>query len=183
MIVELTEWILEMTDSGDLTPGRALPAGIEVRQAEVPSVELSRFLYTAVGGDWYWTGRLGWTYGEWQAWVDRPEHETWIAYDRGTPAGYAALVHHINADDDQVEIANFGLLAPFIGRGIGAGLLTAAVQRAWALGPRRVWLSTCSLDGPNALPNYLARGFRIYAIEHGTKDVPERPVGPWPGAR
>ncbi len=30
---------------------------------------------------------------------------------------------------------------------------------------RRVWLHTCTLDHPNALPNYLARGFTPYRTE------------------
>jgi hypothetical protein len=39
------------------------------------------------------------------------------------------------------------------------------VRDAWTLGPKRVWLHTCTLDHPNALPNYLARGFTPYRTE------------------
>jgi hypothetical protein len=28
-----------------------------------------------------------------------------------------------------------------------------------------VWLHTCSFDHPAALPNYLARGFRVFKTE------------------
>jgi len=38
-------------------------------------------------------------------------------------------------------------------------MLSAAAERAWSLGASRVWLHTCTLDYPIALPNYLARGF------------------------
>ncbi|MGE5733321.1 MAG: GNAT family N-acetyltransferase, partial [Gemmatimonas sp.] len=58
-----------------------------------------------------------------------------------------------------IEIAYFGLAPDFIGRGLGKAMLTRAVQEAFALGPVRVWLHTCTLDSPRALPNYLARGF------------------------
>ena len=69
------------------------------------------------------------------------------------------------ADDDSVEIAYFGIVATEFGRGFGKHLLSSAVGEAWALGPQRVWLHTCTLDHPNALPNYLARGFTPYRTE------------------
>jgi GNAT superfamily N-acetyltransferase len=52
------------------------------------------------------------------------------------------------------------VLPEFIGRGWGKHLLTRAVLSAWDLGTQRVWLHTCTLDHPAALPNYLKRGFR-----------------------
>jgi GNAT superfamily N-acetyltransferase len=60
-----------------------------------------------------------------------------------------------------VEIAYFGLLPAFVGRGLGGYLLTVATERAWELAPPRVWLHTSTLDHPAALPNYLKRGFVI----------------------
>ncbi len=60
----------------------------------------------------------------------------------------------------------FGLLPEFIGRGLGGPLLTAAVRRAWEIpGARRVWLHTCTEDHPQALANYLSRGFSVFRVE------------------
>ncbi len=67
--------------------------------------------------------------------------------------------------DDSVEIAYFGLVPAELGRGLGKHLLSCAVRDAWALRPARVWLHTCTLDHPNALPNYAARGFVPYKTE------------------
>jgi hypothetical protein len=50
------------------------------------------------------------------------------------------------------------------------------------MGASRVWLHTCSLDGPAALPAYQARGFRIFREERLEKDFPDETPGPWPGA-
>src|SRR4030095_12882653 len=138
------------------------------------------FLYTAVGGDWFWIDRLSWTYEQWLAWVDRPELETWIGSVEGTPAGYFELEKQAESN---VELASFGLVRPVIGRGLGGALLTAAVERAWRMGATRVWLHTCSLDGPASLANYQARGFRIVKTERLMKDFPDETPGPWPGAR
>jgi GNAT superfamily N-acetyltransferase len=177
---EIEIYHLEMTSPADLRPSPARAAGFRVERARIPTPELNRFFYTAVGGDWYWIDRLGWTLEQWRAWVDRPELETWIGYLEGTPAGYFELERQPGG---QVELVYFGLLPGFLGRGIGGALLTAAVERAWAMGASRVWVHTCSLDGPAALRNYEARGFRRYKTETVEKDFPEEPPGPWLGAR
>ena len=68
-----------------------------------------------------------------------------------------------------IEIVYFGLLVNFIGKGLGGAMLSRALQHAWALGPERVWVHTCTLDHPAALANYEARGMRIYRT--GTETV------------
>jgi GNAT superfamily N-acetyltransferase len=80
----------------------------------------------------------------------------------GDTAGYFELKKW---EDGSTEIAYFGLLQKFIGRGLGKYLLTSAVERAWADGATRVWLHTCTDDDTAALPNYLKRGFKPYKIE------------------
>ena len=88
---------------------------------------------------------MPWTDEDWQAYAERPGLETWSGYVQGTPAGYFELARQGVA---QVEVAMFGLLPHFIGRGVGGVLLTAALQRAWKEGTRRVWLHTESSDHP-----------------------------------
>ena len=85
--------------------------------------------------------------------------------------------------DDNIEVAYFGLLPRFIGMRLGGYLLSVGVERAWAQAAKRVWVHTCSLDGPHALANYQARGFRVYDQKTGWEDLPEASPGPWPGAR
>jgi GNAT superfamily N-acetyltransferase len=155
--MRITTWYLEMTDPAALAPAPAALDGFEVRQAEIPSPALSRFLYTAVGAQWSWTDRLGWDDARWAQWLAGGV-ETWLGWLRGTPAGYAQL----EPQGEDVEIAYFGLLPEFIGRGLGPRLLDAAARRAWALGPKRVWVHTCSLDSPAALATYERRGFTLY---------------------
>ncbi|WP_187283227.1 GNAT family N-acetyltransferase [Streptomyces sp. t39] len=186
MSITVTTWSLEQTSPADQRPAAVPEGDIRVVRAEVPSPEFSRFLYTAVGGDVRWTDRLGMTYAEWEKWLGRPGVETWVAYDRGTPAGYVELEAQ---EGGSVEIVYFGLIPAFRGRRIGGHLLSYGVARAWDLGERRpelgrterVWLHTCSKDGPHAMDNYLRRGFRLF----DTKTAEESDVaapGPWPGA-
>jgi GNAT superfamily N-acetyltransferase len=179
MRFKIVKRYLEMTDPTHLRPAQPGAVPLDVRKAEVICPELNRFLYTAVGGDWYWLERLSWTYQQWLAYLDRAELETWTGLVGGNLAGYFELE---TQPESCVEIKYFGVLPQFIGRRVGGQLLTAAVERAWARQPARVWLHTCSLDHPAALANYLARGFRQYREEVFVKDLPERPLGPWPGA-
>jgi GNAT superfamily N-acetyltransferase len=74
-----------------------------------------------------------------------------------------------------VEIAYFGLAVRFFGRGLGKHMLTRAAEEAWAMGARRVWLHTCTLDSPAALPNYLARGFDPVRTETYDALLPDDP--------
>jgi ribosomal protein S18 acetylase RimI-like enzyme len=183
----VTTWYLEQTAPGDLNPSAA-PAGDSVRvvRAEVPSPEFNRFLYASVGGDIQWIDRLGWTYADWDEELTRPGAETWVAYDRGTPAGYVQLAAQ---DDGAVEIVYFGLIPAFRGRGIGGHLLSYGIARAWDQAERwpdraptkRVWVHTCSRDGEHAMANYQKRGFRLYRTETDEEPQVGTP-GPWPGA-
>jgi GNAT superfamily N-acetyltransferase len=188
----VTTWFLEQTDPADVRPARLPADDVTVTRAEVPSPELSRYLYTAVGGDWYWLDRLPWTWQQWYDWLDRPGVETWLAAVRGTPAGYLELEAQ---PEGEVEITYFGLLPSFVGQGVGGHLLTVALRQAWSLAERwrgatpavhptkRVWVHTCTLDGPAALPNYQARGMRLYRTDRDPEMLPGRSPGPWPGAQ
>lgn len=178
----VTTVFLEMTSRLELRPSKrpddALSRTLSVARAEIPCPELNQFLYATVGSPWYWHTRRSWDYSRWQSYVSRPDLQTWVGYLRGTPAGYFELEK--NAED--VEVAYFGLLPAFVGQGLGGPLLTAAVERAWDMGARRVWVHTCDLDHPGALANYMARGFRVYRTEQHDEYLPDSILEPWPGA-
>jgi GNAT superfamily N-acetyltransferase len=175
---QVTTWFLQMTDPAQLAPAPPPDPSLELRQVELPLPELSRALYAGVGSDWYWMDRLDWTWSRWHEHLARAELESWVGWMRGAPVGYAELEH----DGDAVELVSFGLLPAFIGRGLGPRLLDAVLRRAWALGPSRVWVHTCSLDGPAALRTYQRRGLTIY--DEGTHHLtlPAERLEPWPGA-
>jgi GNAT superfamily N-acetyltransferase len=177
---DVTVWYLEMSSPSELNRVET-PPELEIRQAVLPSPELSRYLYTAVGGPWHWTDRLSWSWDDWLLHLDPARTETWLALVEGTPVGYFELVRDA---DDAVEIAQFGLLPAFLGNGWGGPLLSRAVERAWELGAARVTVNTCSLDAPAALPNYGRRGFGVVR-EKILPDVelPGEPCGAWEGAR
>jgi GNAT superfamily N-acetyltransferase len=178
----VTVYHLEMRDPALLRPSAQTPSGLAIVEAKSPLPEFNRFLYAAVGGDWFWTERLSWDYQRWTQVLTQPGYETWVAYVYGSPAGYFELEVQETGGPTSVEIVYFGLLPQFLGRGIGGRLLTRAIERGWEKGAQRVWVHTCTLDHPAALPNYQARGLRIFKEE--TVYVPglHEPPGAWPGA-
>ena len=123
-----------------------------------------RRLYAAVGAAYGWHDRDAWTDERLATRLRDPRVHVWVAEDpaTGESGGYFELERH---DDGAVEIAYFGVVAALHGRRVGAQLLTAATNAAWALGATRVWLHTCTLDAPAALPNYVARGFTPFRTE------------------
>ena len=63
------------------------------------------------------------------------------------------------------EIAYFGIFKEFFGRKMGGYLLSYAIKNSFYQGAKKVWVHTCTLDHPNALKNYLARGMKIFKTE------------------
>lgn len=168
--LDVETWHLELLNADQLRPARPPRLhGAAVERVVDPAPELSRSFYEHVGRDWLWVDRLTWTTAEWQAWVERRGYELWISRVGTRPAGYLELDGDPLGD---VEIASFGLLPDFLGAGLGGDLLTAGVRRAWERGASRVWVHTCSLDGPYARANYEARGFRLYDTTIERLDVP-----------
>ncbi len=162
-IVEVVRTYLELRGRGQLRPGTPLPPTARIVRRESCSPAAYRRLYTAVGGPWHWRDRLAWDDATLAAHLASPDIAVFELLESGETAGYFELRR---SSPDEVEIAYFGLVPDFIGRGLGGALLTQAVREAWRFGGGRVWLHTCTLDSPHALPNYKARGFTPYRVEH-----------------
>jgi GNAT superfamily N-acetyltransferase len=156
---------LEMRSPDALRPKRA-EARFQVREQTERDWRFNRDLYFRVGEQWNWIDKRPWADGEWKKYADAPALRTFGAYYDHTLAGYYELCRD---DEDGVEIAYFGLLPEFIGRGLGGALLTNAIEEAWCssggIAPVRVWVHTCNRDHPQALANYQARGMMVYKVE------------------
>lgn len=131
-------------------------AGIRLERVEECPISFHRFLYREVGRNYHWRDRLTWTDEQTRKYLDDDRISLHVLYCHGAPAGYFELRRE---EDRGIEIAYFGLMQEYLGRGLGKMLLSEAVETAWKEGASRVWLHTCTLDDPAALPNYLKRGF------------------------
>ena len=129
-----------------------------ITEVEIPAPSFNRYFYVEVGRAWQWTERLAWSDADWLEYTYSPNVHTFVAYYGGAPAGY----YELRQEEDDVELAYFGLMPNFVGKKLGGALLSSAIENAFALHAGRVWVHTCSLDHPAALANYQARGFKIY---------------------
>jgi GNAT superfamily N-acetyltransferase len=159
---------LELPGPEALRPAQSPDTRARIERIEHCPASFFRYLYEEVGRGLYWTDRLGWTDEENAARLAHPGVSLHLLTVSGAPAGYFELERHV---DGSVDIAYFGLLPEFHGRGLGKYLLTRAAEEALALGAGPVRLHTCTLDSPAALPNYLARGFRKVREETYTVEI------------
>jgi len=160
--VEVVRTYLALESPSQLRPSSASDPDARLVRRDPCPVETYRRLYREVGEQWYWHERLKWTDEEMAQHLESPNVAVWELLVGEESAGYFELYRH---DDDAIEIDYFGLIPKFIGRGLGGWMLTRAVRQAFDLGARRVWLHTCTLDSPNALPGYKSRGFRAFKTE------------------
>jgi GNAT superfamily N-acetyltransferase len=152
----VTTW-LELDDPAGIRAARPpRVGGAAIERVDPPDGRVNRWFYEHVGREHQWVDHLGRGDAAWQAHAERVE--TWVATVGGERAGYAELAPQA---DGSVEVAYFGLVPAFQGVGLGGHLLTHVLRRGFELG-QRVWLHTCTLDGPHAMANYEARGLRPY---------------------
>jgi GNAT superfamily N-acetyltransferase len=151
-----------MRSLGQLRPKRCADAKFQVREQKEANWVFNRDLYFAVGEQWQWIDKRPWADRQWKEYASLPELRTFGAYYDNVVAGY----YELRGDTEGgVEIAYFGLLPQFTGHGLGGALLTSAIEQAWSMSPRRVWVHACNRDHPRALANYQARGLVIYKVE------------------
>jgi GNAT superfamily N-acetyltransferase len=175
MILEQTITWLEMRSPEELRPGREPPAPLELVAVDRSLAPLLRDTNRRVGEPHGWSSRSAWSEDQWVEHLARPGVRAFLARVGGDPAGVVELEER---PGDEVELTVFGLVPEFVGRGFGGHLLILAARLAWATrhpggaATRRVWLHTASSDHAHALPNYLARGFRVVRTEVRRKRVP-----------
>jgi GNAT superfamily N-acetyltransferase len=175
--IEVRRTHLELRAADALRPSPAPQLEMTLERVRPISPAQYRALYVLVGERWSWRDRLVWSDAELEAYLSNLAVHVWRLDVGDEIAGYFELQQHSTG---AVEVMYFGLVPAFIGRGLGGWLLTRAAEEAFALGARQVILNTCTLDAPQALPNYLARGFMIVREERYVLDVPDRPASSAP---
>lgn len=174
MRVEKVITYLEMTSPDELRPGRPAPTPVEMEQLPMGS-PLIRPTVERVGAPHHWSD-LNQSPEHWSELLARPHLHHWAIRIGSDVAGLLSVEAQ---PDGNAEIATFGLVPEFVGRGFGGHALTLATRLAWGLPAlragaiSRVWLHTSSLDHPHALPNYLSRGFRKFRVERRPRETPD----------
>jgi len=165
--VSVLRTYLEMTERPNY-PIRPTPDGAMILRAENPTLSFYRYLYREVGRDYVWTDLLRKSDDELRAEIAGPDQHIYVLYVGGVPAGFA----HISWKEKPNScIEYFGLIPDFIGRGYGGYFLRWVINKVWEDGTDRLWLHTCTLDHPNALPNYQKQRFYPFKTEQIWQDT------------
>ncbi len=143
-----------------------------IMRAQQCTVSFYRYLYDTVGEAWKWFDRRSIPDAELRDIIAHDSIEIYVLYVAGTPAGYGELDRRRH---DEIELAYFGLLPDFLGRGLGPYLLHWLQDKAWSYRPRRLWVHTCNLDHPGAMACYQRAGFSAYRQERLIIDMPNSP--------
>jgi len=128
-----------------------------------PDFQLNKFFYKQVGKKHRWIDRLSWTDKNWINFISNKNLETYVISESEDLIGFFELLY--NPKLEETEISYFGLLEEHIGKGIGGYALGEAIKKSFEKNIKRVWLHTCTLDHPNALKNYIARGMKVFRKE------------------
>lgn len=143
------------------SPAPLVPAPLSLVPWKAPTAAKYRALFERVGAPWLWFSRLAMSEAELVEIIQDDAVSIWAVCDRtGIEVGILELDFRTAGE---CEIAFFGLVPELNGKGYGRWLMAQAMAAAWRPGVERVWVHTCTLDGPSALGFYIRSGFVPYA--------------------
>ena len=166
---------LEMTAPVPLRRESAV-AGFDLRRVAEPEIGWYRELYARVGGPYLWAWRLAQSDEALRALLRDPLIENYVLCAGVAEEGLLELDFRTAGE---CEIIYFGVTQAFVGTGAARFMMNRALERAWSQPIRRLWLHTCTLDHPRAVPFYVRSGFRPFKREIEIFDDP-RALGSLP---
>jgi GNAT superfamily N-acetyltransferase len=136
-----------------------------------------RSYYYGVGEKHNWLDRMVMADEELSEKINADNIEIYLFKVNNETAGYIEFIK----ESRFTEILYFGIMPAFIGKGLGKYFLQWVIEKAWELNsqpvdvetrhalslhkPEWIQLNTCTLDHPNALPNYKKAGFKEVRTE------------------
>jgi len=163
MIISVKRNFLELKNINDLIKKDKPEDNYSVEKTK-PDFQLNKFFYKQIGKKYRWTDRLVWSNLQWSNYVSNKNLETFVIKNDKKLVGYFELIHH--PEKNETELAYFGLFEDYFGKGVGGYALTTAIVKSFEKKINRIWVHTCTLDHPNAIKNYLARGMKIFKEEN-----------------
>ena len=161
--MKINRYYLEINSLKNLNVVNCPDQKLTLNKVNPPDIEVNKFFYKNIGKKHRWVDRLIWDNLKWISYLENEKVHTYILKLDQDLVGYFEVIEDKSTNDS--EIAYFGILDEFTGKGFGGFLLSEAIKICFGLNSQRVWLHTCSLDHKNALQNYLKRGMKIFKEE------------------
>ena len=160
-------------------PGvKSLPEGMTLDEV-APSAGFAKQMYWDVGGPWIWGDKRAYSDSQWQDYTALEGFRQFKLFLKdGSLAGYAET--SLKSDSRQAELEYFGLLPHAVGSKAGGAFLSQIIGKLWDSNPRRIRVSTCTLDHPGAFRVYCRYGFERLSshCETVTNAVKARIISP-----
>jgi GNAT superfamily N-acetyltransferase len=144
-------------------------ADVSIERFAAPDAQRYRALVRRVGESSLWQSPLLITDEQLAQRVRDANVEYYVL--RIGPRDEGILELDFGAGDD-CELHLFGVSDRLRGTGAARILMNFAIARAWSRPINRLWLHTCTLDHPSALPFYLRSGFVPYKRQIEIHDDP-----------
>ena len=160
MIERIERYYLEINSIEDLNSKQVSDQNFTLTEENNYEFNLNKFFYKQIGKKHQWVDRLVWQDKNWMDYVSNKNLKTFILQKEKDLIGYFELIFNNN----DCEIAYFGILEEYIGRGYGGFLLSEAIKIGFK-NANRIWVHTCSLDHANAIENYKSRGMKVFKTE------------------
>ena len=154
---------LEIQSLDDLVESKKPSDEFIIELINPSNFQLNKFFYKNIGKKHHWVDRLVWNDKQWTDYTDDKKVKTFVLKKQEDLVGYYELISHL--DQNETEIAYFGILEEYQNQKLGSFLLTSAIKNSFSFNPNRVWVHTCSLDHKNALNNYISRGMKVFKKE------------------
>jgi ribosomal protein S18 acetylase RimI-like enzyme len=154
---------LEIKSIQDLNEGIKPSDDYSLNIIDPIDFQLNKFFYKNIGKKHKWVDRLAWSEEKWTKYLSSEKVKTFVLKYRDDLVGFFELIFH--SENNETEIAYFGLLEEYQNKKLGSYLLSEAIKKSFEDNVNRVWVHTCSLDHQNALKNYLSRGMKIFKEE------------------
>jgi ribosomal protein S18 acetylase RimI-like enzyme len=158
---KIQRFYLKLTLINNLIKSNYNSTNLEIILEENKEINFYKFLYKEIGKEFFWKDRLKWSKEYWSNYLKSIEF--YVLKRKNEILGFYELL--FNKDGNFTEITYLGIFKDYYNKGLGGYLLTDAIIRSFNKPINYVSVHTCSLDHPNALKNYIARGMKIYKTE------------------
>jgi GNAT superfamily N-acetyltransferase len=166
---------LEMCSPVPTRPGPEL-SGTAIERITDPDIDRFHALVRRVGEAYLWQSPMLRTAEQLRSLLKDGRVELYALQSGGEDHGILELDFR---DAGICELHLFGVSAHVQGTGAARKLMNFAIAQAWSHPITRLWLHTCTLDHPDALPFYIRSGFVPFKRQIEIHDDP-RVTGLYP---
>ena len=161
-MIEIKRFYLQIRSIEELNKVKKPSKSLKVEKSS-NNFQLNKFFYREIGKKHRWVDRLSWSNDTWINYLNNKNLYTCVLKKNDDLVGYYEKIYY--EESNEFEIAYFGIMEEYIGKGYGGFLLSEALESCLKEKVSRIWVHTCSLDHENAIKNYLARGMKLYKEE------------------